>query len=76
MLKITKNSNLNKIASEITCNSELFGDEVMNVEAQLKDALVSAEEIGCEITAAINNMWGGKVWIVAIPSVRKHHWVF
>jgi hypothetical protein len=75
MLKFRK-SEIKKIAEKITCNSELFGDEVSSVISDLTSLSDSANELGCELTGEISDCWGGKVSVIAIPNKRKHQWIF
>lgn len=75
MLKFTK-SEINNLASELTHNSELFGDEVASVTAQLVELSNSANEFGCPIEGKISDCWGGTVTVVAMPDMRKHSWSF
>ena len=74
-VKIQKKRN-QKIAEKITCNSELFGDEVSSVISDLTSLSDSANELGCELTGEISDCWGGKVSVIAIPNKRKHQWIF
>ena len=48
MLKFRKNE-IHKLANQITCNSELFGDEICSVTSQLVTLSNSANEFGCAI---------------------------
>ncbi len=75
MLKFKK-SEIEKVANCLTCNSELFGDEVVSVASQLVSLSNSANEFGCSMEGKIRNCWGGTVTVVAIPDVRKHSWSF
>ena len=75
MLKFRKNE-IHKLANQITCNSELFGDEICSVTSQLVTLSNSANEFGCSMEGKIRNCWGGTVTVVAIPDVRKHSWSF
>ena len=75
MIRFRK-SEIEKVASRLTCNSELFGDEVMSVTSQLSELSNSANEFGCSMEGKIRNCWGGTVTVVAMPDVRKHSWSF
>mgnify|MGYP000959432261 CR=1 FL=1 len=75
MLKFRK-SEIKKVAEKITRNSELFGDEVSSVVADLTSLSNSANELGCELTGEVSDYWGGKVFVTAIPDKRKHQWIF
>ena len=71
---INSKSNLTTIAETITCDS--FGDEVMSVVASLRKVLADAENYGCDFTRTINDCWGGRVVVTAVPAVRRHSWTF
>lgn len=73
---ITRNSDLQVVAQKITCDSELFGDEVMSVLSELASLVRDAEEYGCEFTRQVGDWWGGSVSVTAVPSHRNHSWVF
>lgn len=75
MLKFRK-SEIEKVANKITCNSELFGDEVTSVTSQLASLSNSANEFGCPMEGKISNCWGDSVTVVAIPDKFKHSWSF
>lgn len=75
MLKFRKKQ-IEKVACKITRNSELFGDEILSVIAELTSLSNSANELGCELTDEISDCWGGKVSVTAIPDKRKHKWTF
>lgn len=75
MLKFRKNQT-EKVACKITRNSELFGDEISSVIAELASLTNSANELGCELTGEISDCWGGEVSVIAIPDKRKHQWTF
>lgn len=75
MLKFKK-SEIETLANKITCNSELFSDEVMSVTSQLSELSNSANEFGCPMQGKIRNCWGETVTVVAMPDVRKHSWSF
>ena len=63
-------------AEKITFNSETFGDEVLAVVGQLAELSDSANEFGVEVEGRVNDMWGGKVAVVAVPDVYRHSWSF
>lgn len=75
MLKFRKNQ-IQELANKITRNSELFGDEVSSVIADLTSLSNSANELGCELTGKVSDCWGGEVSVTAIPDKRKHQWTF
>lgn len=75
MLKFKK-SEIETLTNKITCNSELFGDEVTSVTSQLASLSNSANEFGCPMQGKIRNCWGETVTVVAMPDVRKHSWSF
>lgn len=75
MIKFTK-SEINNLASELTHNSELFGDEVASVTVQLSELSNSANEFGCPIEGVIDDCWGNSIPVTAMPDVRKHSWSF
>lgn len=75
MFKFRRNQ-IQKLANKITRNSELFGDEISSVIAELTSLSNSANELGCELTGEISDCWGGKVSVTAIPDKRKHKWTF
>ena len=73
---INKTTDLASVAKSITCNSEIFGDEVMSVISSLTDLLRNAEEYGCAFVGTVNDCWGGSVVVTAVPSVYRHSWTF
>lgn len=75
MLKFRKNE-IHKLANQITCNSELFGDEICSVTSQLVTLSNSANEFGCAMEGKIFDCWGGTVTATAIPDKFKHSWSF
>lgn len=75
MIKFKK-SEIKTLANRLTCNSELFGDEVASVTSQLVLLSNSANEFGCSMEGKIRNCWGGTVTVVAMPDVRKYSWSF
>lgn len=75
MLKFKK-SEIETLANKITCNSELFGDEVTSVTSQLASLSNSANEFGCPMEGKISDCWGGAVNVVAMPDKFKHSWSF
>lgn len=75
MIKFKK-SEIKTLANRLTCNSELFGDEVISITSQLASLSNSANEFGCPIKGEISDCWGGTVTVVAMPDVRKHSWSF
>lgn len=75
MLKFTK-SGINELANKLTHNSELFGDEVIDVTGQLVELSNSANEFGCPIEGVIDDCWGNSIPVTAMPDVRKHSWSF
>lgn len=75
MLKFRK-SEINELASELTHNSELFGDVVIDVTGQLVELSNSANEFGCPIEGVIDDCWGNSIPVTAMPDVRKHSWSF
>ena len=74
-MKVTK-GNVKAVAKKISHNSQLFGDEVISVEAALREIVNSAERYGCEISETVNDMWGNSHNVTAVPSKRKHSWSF
>lgn len=75
MLKF-RESEIKKIANKITCNSEIFADELSSVIADLTALSNSANELGCELEGVISDCWGKKISVIAIPNKRKHSWTF
>lgn len=75
MLKFKK-SNIEAIANKITCNSELYGDEVGSVFYQLTKLSNSSNTFGCEMVGEVDNCWGGTVTVMAIPDKYQHSWSF
>ena len=71
-----KKEEIQKTASKLTSNSELFGDEVASVISQLSALADSANEFGCPIEGTILNCWGGSVSVMAMPDKRRHSWSF
>lgn len=75
MLKFRK-TEIEKVANKLTCNSELFGDEIYEVTSQLISLSNSANEFGCSMEGKISDCWGNTVTVTAMPDVRKHSWSF
>lgn len=75
MLKFRKNE-IHKLANQITCNSELFEDEICSVTSQLVTLSNSANEFGCAMEGKIFDCWGRTVTVTAIPDKFKHSWSF
>ena len=69
MLKFRKNE-IHKLANQITCNSELFGDEICSVTSQLVTLSNSANEFGCAMEGKIFDCWGRTVTVTAILVVQ------
>lgn len=63
-------------AKQITGNSELFGDEIATVTAQLVELSNSANEFGCKMTGKVRDCWGGVVTVTAIPDHFRTSWTF
>lgn len=75
MLKFRK-SEIMSLAKDLTCNSELFGDEVEAVVCQLSSLSVSANQYGCAFTGAVRDCWGNSVTVTAIPNRFRDSWTF
>lgn len=75
MIKFRK-SEIKALANKLTCNSELFGDEVASVTSQLVSLSNSANEFGCSMEGKIHNCWGETVTVVAMPDKCRHSWSF
>ena len=75
MLKFKK-SEIKALANKLTCNSELFGDEVASVIAQITSLSNSANEFGCAMEGKIFDCWGSSVSVIALPDKTKHSWEF
>lgn len=73
---ITKDTDTRKLAGIITGDSELFGDEVMSVEAELNALLHEANKFGCVMTDTINDFYGSTVKVTAFPAHARHSWSF
>ena len=73
---INKDTDTSKLASIITGNSEIFGDEIMSVEAELNTLRQYANKYGCAMEGTINNFYGGVVKVTAFPAVKRHSWSF
>ena len=71
MIEFRKNE-IKALANKLTCNSELFGDEIMSVISQL----TSANEFGCSMEGKISTCWGGSISVVALPNKVRHNWTF
>lgn len=77
MAKVTvTKATVEQVANQLTCNSELFGDEVGAVVRQLMELVNSAEQFGCEMTGKVSNYWGNTYTVTAVPSVRRDTWSF
>ena len=75
MTKFRK-SEIEVLANKLTCNSELFKDEVDAVICQLTSLSNSANEFGCPMEGKISDCWGSSVTVVAMPDKFKHSWNF
>jgi len=75
MLKFKK-SEIMSLANKLTCNSELFGDEVETVVYQLSSLSASANQYGCAFTDAVRDCWGNSVTVTAIPNRFRDSWTF
>ena len=75
MIKFKK-SEIDKLAERLTSNSELFGDEIASVKAQLVALSNSANEFGCAMEDKISNYWGSAISVIALPDKAKHNWSF
>ena len=71
-----KKAEIQKLASKITADSELFGDEVATVAAQLAELSNSANKFGCRMTGKIRDCWGGTVTVTAVPDHLRTSWSF
>lgn len=76
MLNYYKKSEIEAIASKLTRNSELFGDEVASVISKLSELSASANQFGCDMEGRIATMWGETVPVVAMPDKYRHSWSF
>lgn len=75
MIKFRK-SEISALANRLTCNSELFSDEVVSVTSQLSELSISANQFGCDMEGRIATMWGSSVTVVAMPDKYRHSWNF
>lgn len=75
MIEFRKNE-IKALANKLTCNSELFGDEIMSVISQLTSLSNSANEFGCSMEGKISTCWGGSISVVALPNKVRHNWTF
>ena len=71
-----RKSEIMATARKITVDSELFGDEVATVAAQLTELSNSANEFGCRMTGKISDCWGGTVTVTAVPDHFRTSWSF
>lgn len=71
-----RKAEIQKLANKITADSELFGDEVAIVAAQLTELSNSANEFGCRMTGKIRDCWGGTVTVTAVPDHFRTNWSF
>lgn len=76
MLYLTKKSDTKKLAGVITGDSELYGDEVLSVEAKLNSLREQANKFGCVMVDTINDFYGGTVEVTAVPAHARHEWSF
>ena len=75
MIEFRKNE-IKALANKLTCNSELFGDEIMSVISQLTSLSNSANEFGCSMEGKISTCWCGSISVVALPNKVRHNWTF
>ena len=75
-IHINAQSKIPAIAARITCNSDIWADEVDSVTSALVALLADAEQYGCTFTRQISDCWGGSVQVTAHPITRKHEWSF
>ncbi len=73
---VKKETDTKALASIITGDSELFGDEVLSVEAQLNTLRQEADNLGCVLSDSINDFYGSTVKVIAYPAHRRHKWTF
>lgn len=71
-----KKEDIHETANKITGNSELFGDEIATVTAQLVELSNSANAFGCKMTGKVRDCWGGTVTVTAIPDNFRTSWSF
>lgn len=71
-----KKSEIMSLANKLTCNSELFGDEVETVVCQLSSLSASANQYGCAFTGAVRDCWGNSITVTAIPNHFRDSWTF
>lgn len=71
-----KKSEIMSLANKLTCNSELFGDEVEIVVCQLSSLSASANQYGCAFTGAVRDCWGNSITVTAIPNHFRDSWTF
>lgn len=64
------------VANKLTCNSDLFGDEISMVIFQLAELSNSANKFGCPMYGTVNDCWGGIHNVVALPNNHRHNWSF
>lgn len=75
MFKFRK-SEIMSLANKLTCNSELFGDEVEAVVCQLSSLSASANKYGCIFTGTVRDCWGNSITVTAIPNRFRDSWTF
>lgn len=71
-----KKSQIKSFAKQLTHDSELFGDEVMSVIAQLTLLSNTANEYGCKVEGMIANGYGNSIAVAAMPDKYQHCWEF
>lgn len=71
-----KEREIKRVAESITSNSELFGDEVISVISQLAELSDEANKYGCRMEGKVDDMWGCKVPVVALPNHYRSSWSF
>jgi hypothetical protein len=76
IVNVKKGIDTKALAMDITGDSELFGDEVLSVEAHLNTLIQEADKLGCVMSDTINDFYGGTVKVVAYPSHARHSWSF
>ena len=75
MIKFKK-SEIDNVARKLTHDSELFGDEVLEVMAQLSSLSNSANKFGCRMEGSIADCWGNTIKVVALPDKYQDNWTF
>lgn len=73
---IRTESDIDNFFTSENFNSEIFGDENTNMQADMLALLKDAKKYGCVFEGDIPTWWGTTIHVVANPYFKKHTWRF